>query len=150
MNSTQNPDGREVKKTERKGLKEICNGSTDDHKVSDDLSVKEVKRRKRKNKDRRQEVDDGKLQGEEVQNVVKNNDVKGKKKGKGKDKVKTVKETGRVEARTINILNKEVEPELPLPQGIPLTSVLGIELPPEDAGNALQFLEFCSAFGEVI
>lgn len=150
LNSTQNPDGREVKKTKRKGLKEICNGSTDDAKVSEDLSVKEVKSRKRKNKDQREEADNGKLQGEEVQNVVKNNDVKGKKKGKGKDKVKTFKETCRVEECTINVLNKEVGPELPLPQGTPLTSVLGIELPPEDAGNALQFLEFCSAFGEVL
>lgn len=37
---------------------------------------------------------------------------------------------------------------IPLPQGTELTSVSGIELPPEDAGHALQFLEFCAAFRE--
>ncbi|XP_040371544.1 uncharacterized protein LOC112189585 isoform X2 [Rosa chinensis] len=170
LNSTQNPEEGQVKKTKRKGLKEIRNGSRDDPKVSEDgsrddpkvpedgsrddpkvskdVAVKEVKSRKRKNKDRREEADDAKLQGEEVQNVVNNNDVKRKK--KAKDKVKSSKETCRVEECTKNILNKKVEPELPLPEGIPLTSVLGIELPPEDAGNALQFMEFCSAFGEVL
>ncbi|KAG5527904.1 hypothetical protein RHGRI_028735 [Rhododendron griersonianum] len=35
-----------------------------------------------------------------------------------------------------------------MPQGTELTSVSGIELPPKDAGHALQFLEFCAAFRE--
>ncbi|KAF7123353.1 hypothetical protein RHSIM_Rhsim12G0086700 [Rhododendron simsii] len=33
-------------------------------------------------------------------------------------------------------------------RGTELTSVSGIELPPKDAGHALQFLEFCAAFRE--
>jgi hypothetical protein len=28
-------------------------------------------------------------------------------------------------------------------------AVAGFELPPEDVGNALQFLEFCASFGKV-
>lgn len=36
-----------------------------------------------------------------------------------------------------------------LPQGTLLTTVAGLELSAEDVGNALQFLEFCAAFGEV-
>ncbi|KAL6143726.1 hypothetical protein ACLB2K_054421 [Fragaria x ananassa] len=245
LNSTQNPEEGEVRKTKRNGLKEIRNGSRDDPKVSEDGSVKKVKSRKRKSKDQSEEADDAKLQGEvqdvvnnnnvkrkkkakdkvksgeetcrgeecnnnqreeandvklqgeEVQDVVNNNVVKRKKKHKdkvksgietcrveecnkdqreeaddmelqgekvqdvvnnnyvkrkkkAKDKVKSGIETHKGEECTKNILNKYVEPELPLPEGIPLTSVLGIELLPEDAGNALQFLEFCSAFGEVL
>ncbi|KAH7856990.1 hypothetical protein Vadar_007725 [Vaccinium darrowii] len=37
-----------------------------------------------------------------------------------------------------------------LPQGIQLTHVANIELPAEDIGHALQFLEFCEAFAEVL
>ncbi|KAF5175977.1 Cell division cycle-associated 7-like protein [Thalictrum thalictroides] len=38
--------------------------------------------------------------------------------------------------------------DAPLPQGNDLTNVAGIDLPVEDVGNALQFLEFCTAFGQ--
>uniref|UniRef100_A0A803LKN9 DDT domain-containing protein n=1 Tax=Chenopodium quinoa TaxID=63459 RepID=A0A803LKN9_CHEQI len=38
----------------------------------------------------------------------------------------------------------------PLPPGSLLTNVAGIDLLPDDAGHALQFLEFCSSFGEVL
>ncbi|KAK9114821.1 hypothetical protein Syun_021618 [Stephania yunnanensis] len=41
-------------------------------------------------------------------------------------------------------------PDIELPQGIEVTNVAGIELTPEDAGHALQFLEFCNAFGQVL
>jgi hypothetical protein len=30
-----------------------------------------------------------------------------------------------------------------------MTKILDIEFAPEDVGNALQFLEFCSVFGKV-
>ncbi|XP_058088141.1 uncharacterized protein LOC131235057 isoform X2 [Magnolia sinica] len=40
--------------------------------------------------------------------------------------------------------------DVTLPQGNELTTVAGIELPADDVGSALQFLEFCSAFGEVL
>ncbi|XVE77423.1 hypothetical protein DITRI_Ditri13aG0061300 [Diplodiscus trichospermus] len=38
----------------------------------------------------------------------------------------------------------------PLPQGTSLITVAGIDMPPKDVGHALQFLEFCAAFGEVL
>lgn len=44
--------------------------------------------------------------------------------------------------------NEDFYASIPLPQGTELTSVSGIEIPPEDAGHALQFLEFCAAFRE--
>ncbi|BBH00117.1 Zinc-finger domain of monoamine-oxidase A repressor R1 protein [Prunus dulcis] len=45
---------------------------------------------------------------------------------------------------------EEGEDDAVLPQGKPVTDAAQIEIPPEDAGNALQFLEFFSAFGEVL
>ncbi|CAI0451126.1 unnamed protein product [Linum tenue] len=41
-----------------------------------------------------------------------------------------------------------VHNEIPLPQGSILTNVAGVDMGPEDAGHALQFLEFCNAFGQ--
>ena len=38
--------------------------------------------------------------------------------------------------------------DVQFPQDTWLTTVTGIELPPEDVGDALQFLEFCAAFGK--
>lgn len=40
--------------------------------------------------------------------------------------------------------------DVTLPQGSQLTKVAGVDLSPEDVGNALQFLEFCATFGEII
>ncbi|XP_057784057.1 uncharacterized protein LOC131001586 isoform X4 [Salvia miltiorrhiza] len=37
-----------------------------------------------------------------------------------------------------------------LPLGTDLTSVAGIDVPAEDVGSALEFLEFCSVFGEIL
>ena len=58
-----------------------------------------------------------------------------------------------VKARKVkNILkfqNRALHVDVPLPQGTRLTAATGIELLPEDVGDALQFLEFCAAFGKV-
>ncbi|CAN1241159.1 Cell division cycle-associated 7-like protein [Linum perenne] len=51
--------------------------------------------------------------------------------------------------KLLPIPQKEIVlPEIPLPQGSCLTEVAGVELCPEDVGPALQFLEFCNAFGQ--
>ncbi|XP_040369514.1 uncharacterized protein LOC112191034 [Rosa chinensis] len=65
--------------------------------------------------------------------------------GKGKRKAKAPREPRRVKAK-----EEVVEPELPLPLGVPLTTVAGIELHPQDVGHALQFIEFCVALEEVL
>lgn len=44
--------------------------------------------------------------------------------------------------------NAVVLPEIPLPLGTDLNTVAGIDVSIEDVGNALQFLEFCAAFGK--
>ncbi|KAJ6758610.1 hypothetical protein OIU74_025289 [Salix koriyanagi] len=54
------------------------------------------------------------------------------------------------ERRAMKLQNKEIDVDIQLPQGTCLTAVAGIELPPENVGNALQFLEFCASFGKVL
>lgn len=38
--------------------------------------------------------------------------------------------------------------DIPLPEGEAVNNVAGIDLQPEDVGNAFQFLEFCAVFGK--
>ncbi|KAF8112862.1 hypothetical protein N665_0060s0043 [Sinapis alba] len=45
---------------------------------------------------------------------------------------------------------EEIQIEAKLPIGISLTNVAGIDIPIEETGNVLQFLEFCSTFGEAL
>ena len=53
------------------------------------------------------------------------------------------------QTKGLELLNKDIDANITLPEGTELTSVAGIDLPPEDVGHALEFLEFCSAFGKV-
>ncbi|KAG5537548.1 hypothetical protein RHGRI_024866 [Rhododendron griersonianum] len=59
-----------------------------------------------------------------------------------------VMESRKVQADAMKLQSKDIDADIPLPQGTELTTVAGIELPPEDVGHALQFLEFCAAFKE--
>jgi hypothetical protein len=45
-----------------------------------------------------------------------------------------------------DVLKANVE----LPRGTPVTNILGTELEADDVGSAIQFLEFCRTFGEVL
>ncbi|KAL3640445.1 hypothetical protein CASFOL_015413 [Castilleja foliolosa] len=40
--------------------------------------------------------------------------------------------------------------EIPLPTGIEMDSVAGIDVSTKDVGNVLQFLEFCAVFGKIL
>lgn len=61
----------------------------------------------------------------------------------------TKSKTAKERRLTTEIQNKEIDVDIKLPQGTCLMAVAGFELPPEDVGNALQFLEFCASFGKV-
>lgn len=56
----------------------------------------------------------------------------------------------KVEADALKLQNNDIDVDIPLPQGAEVTTVAGVELPAEDVGYALQFLEFCTAFNEVV
>ncbi|KAK6927968.1 Zinc-finger domain of monoamine-oxidase A repressor R1 [Dillenia turbinata] len=45
---------------------------------------------------------------------------------------------------------KIVNEEIRLPEGAEITKVAGVDVPAQDVGPALQFLEFCSTFEEVL
>ncbi|KAK6913483.1 Zinc-finger domain of monoamine-oxidase A repressor R1, partial [Dillenia turbinata] len=51
---------------------------------------------------------------------------------------------------TVTVQKKFICEEIQLPQGAELTNVAGVDVPTEDVGHALQFLEFCATFGKVL
>ncbi|XP_044467323.1 uncharacterized protein LOC123197205 isoform X2 [Mangifera indica] len=65
-------------------------------------------------------------------------------------KVKTVFDSHNIKKGATETLNKNFAAHIQLPQGASLTTVAGIELNSEDVGHALQFLEFCAAFGKAL
>ncbi|KAJ4884034.1 Zinc-finger domain of monoamine-oxidase A repressor R1 protein [Raphanus sativus] len=66
-----------------------------------------------------------------------------KENNKAAGKIKKAKVTNKVK-------EEEIQIEAKLPNGISLTNVSGIDIPIEETGNVLQFLEFCSAFGKAL
>ncbi|KAH7851125.1 hypothetical protein Vadar_007631 [Vaccinium darrowii] len=56
----------------------------------------------------------------------------------------------KVEADAIKLLNNDIDVDIPLPQGVEIATVAEVDLPAEDVGYALQFLEFCTAFKEIL
>ncbi|CAN7053429.1 unnamed protein product [Brassica rapa subsp. trilocularis] len=66
-----------------------------------------------------------------------------KENNKAAGKIKKIKATNKVK-------EEEIQIEAKLPNGTSLTNVSGIDIPTEETGNVLQFLEFCSAFGKAL
>ncbi|KAI8541812.1 hypothetical protein RHMOL_Rhmol08G0091200 [Rhododendron molle] len=56
----------------------------------------------------------------------------------------------KVEADALKLQNNDIDVDILLPQGAEVTTVAGVDLPTEDVGYALQFLEFCTAFNEIL
>ncbi|KAM7278630.1 hypothetical protein ACFE04_005764 [Oxalis oulophora] len=52
--------------------------------------------------------------------------------------------------RKLNVEVINTEPELEMPKGTSIATIAGVELNPEEIGEALQLIEFCAAFGEVL
>lgn len=140
------------KKMKREGLKEIPNINGDDDvslrmkspkkpKVSEEISEKEKFKvseevsgiEKPKGKGEKNGDDLGNLEGVKALNWVKNGNVG--------SNLEVVSESCSVNKCITEVL---------LPQSATLTTVAGAEIPPEDVGHALQFLEFCAAFGKVL
>ena len=166
---------KKTKKSKREGLKEISNATKDDNacskknspkrpKIPEKVSEKEIKTKgngapleKKKSKqivvdevsliptlldDEKMKNDGGKFQDEVVKKASKDD----KKQAKIKDSLNA---QGFKKCAT-NLEQTEAEINIPLPMATILTTVWGIDLSPEDVGHALQFLEFCAAFGKVI
>ncbi|KAJ9562002.1 hypothetical protein OSB04_007162 [Centaurea solstitialis] len=60
------------------------------------------------------------------------------------------KKYSKAKKNTLNLSNNLLEAIIRLPTGSELVTIAGVDLPKEDAGNALQFLEFCATFGKIL
>lgn len=60
-----------------------------------------------------------------------------------------VAKSQKVKKQRVKFQPEEFGNGVPLPQATSLTAVAGVELSPKDVGHALQFVEFCAAFGKV-
>ncbi|KAK8569461.1 hypothetical protein V6N13_046513 [Hibiscus sabdariffa] len=65
-------------------------------------------------------------------------------------KNKPINKSPNPKKKNVEVKSEASDYDIVLPQGTLLNCVDGIELPAEDVGHALQFLEFCEAFGEVL
>ncbi|KAK8521364.1 hypothetical protein V6N12_005272 [Hibiscus sabdariffa] len=63
-------------------------------------------------------------------------------------KNKPINKSPNPKKKNVEVKSEASDYDIVLPQGTLLNCVDGIELPAEDVGHALQFLEFCEAFGE--
>ncbi|XP_039042886.1 uncharacterized protein LOC120181934 isoform X1 [Hibiscus syriacus] len=65
-------------------------------------------------------------------------------------KSKPVNKSPNAKKKNVEVKSEASDDDIILPQGTLLNCVVGIDLPAEDVGHALHFLEFCEAFGEVL
>ncbi|XP_039027536.1 uncharacterized protein LOC120161327 isoform X3 [Hibiscus syriacus] len=68
----------------------------------------------------------------------------------GSDGLKNDNACGKLQSVKKLCKDRKLDVDIHLPQGASLITVAGVDLPPNDVGHALQFLEFCAAFGEVL
>lgn len=61
-----------------------------------------------------------------------------------------VDQFGKLHYNSAKVQAKGYDIEMAMPQGVELTKVAKIDFAAEDVGHALQFLEFCEAFGKVL
>ncbi|KAE8679774.1 Zinc-finger domain of monoamine-oxidase A repressor R1 protein [Hibiscus syriacus] len=66
----------------------------------------------------------------------------------GSDGLKNDNACGKLQSVKKLCKDRKLDVDIHLPQGASLITVAGVDLPPNDVGHALQFLEFCAAFGE--
>ncbi|MQL76019.1 hypothetical protein Taro_008401, partial [Colocasia esculenta] len=133
--------GKEIPKIDGKtgcsGVMQVCDGS----KEKGDLrkGVKEIKKStKSKQMDIRKVLSDG--TGKDVL-------TKKKKDGAEPEVSQKVRKEYK---RALTAVGNSPDSAVVLPEATRLTTVAGIDLQVEDVGPALQFLEFCSAFGKVL
>lgn len=167
QNQTPNSEKKELKDMKRKELKEISNGNKVDVKCIEETLKKQTEANgtneclstKKKSSKKRASEDAGErnslchedaschlITAEESKEV---NDLDIHKYAKTSEDAKN-KRTKLKNKPPMNIQNKEFGACVPLPPCSKLTTVADIELTTEDVGHALQFLEFCAAFGKAL
>lgn len=167
QNQTPNSEKKELKDMKRQGLKEISNGNKVDVKCIEETLKKQTEANgtneclstKKKSSKKRASEDAGERNSlchedascpvitAEESTEVKDLDIH--KYAKTSEDAKN-KRTKLKNKPPMNIQNKEFGACVPLPPCSKLTTVADIELTTEDVGHALQFLEFCAAFGKAL
>ncbi|XP_023525915.1 uncharacterized protein LOC111789388 isoform X1 [Cucurbita pepo subsp. pepo] len=167
QNQIPNSEKKELKDMKRKELKEISNGNKVDVKCIEETLKKQTEANgtneclstKKKSSKKRASEDAGErnslchedaschLITAEESTEVKDLDIH--KYDKTSEDAKN-KRTKLKNKPPMNIQNKEFGACVPLPPCSKLTTVADIELTTEDVGHALQFLEFCAAFGKAL
>ncbi|XP_022948378.1 uncharacterized protein LOC111452074 isoform X1 [Cucurbita moschata] len=167
QNQTPNSEKKELKDMKRKELKEISNGNKVDVKCIEETLKKQTEANgtneclstKKKSSKKRASEDAGERNSlchedascpvitAEESTEVKDLDIH--KYAKTSEDAKN-KRTKLKNKPPMNIQNKEFGACVPLPPCSKLTTVADIELTTEDVGHALQFLEFCAAFGKAL
>ncbi|GMP28448.1 hypothetical protein CsSME_00003987 [Camellia sinensis var. sinensis] len=143
-----NLDERKRKKMKQDGLKDIKEGNSIDGIMLKETSTKKsrISNGVSKKEDKTSQTV-GVLEEEKKleTRVSKGVSYKLIKREKNKEQRHSRKQTN-----AMKLQNKDSNPDIPLPQGTELTTVAGIDLPLEAVGHALQFLEFCAAFDEIL
>ncbi|XP_042026191.1 uncharacterized protein LOC121773403 isoform X2 [Salvia splendens] len=93
--------------------------------------------------------DNGKV-GNSMNGSLENDVLSARKKGKERLNADDNTSSKRMKHSKLTETSQTIPIEIVLPVGTDLTSVAGIDVPAEDVGNALEFLEFCYVFGEIL
>ncbi|XP_048138972.1 uncharacterized protein LOC115734953 isoform X2 [Rhodamnia argentea] len=169
--STANSVKKSSKKRKPDGLNETCDTNVDDESIPKDRtrkkpgdSEKVSDREAQRNKKNKRVIKARKNMVVDVSRGISSGLVNEEKPNMRQDasgspaarayqaavKSKFTADPVKVNGRSAILQNKELHADIPLPEGILLTGVAGVELPSEVIGDALQFLEFCAAFGKVL
>nr|GEW41690.1 zinc-finger domain of monoamine-oxidase A repressor R1 [Tanacetum cinerariifolium] len=135
-------EGNLITSTKKSGKENLLDGKTDlnaDPSLPVSSPVKENPMKKKRKGIEVMQVDSG----------VSNKALNEKKQKKSKLKASKEIVGGNVNDGEKSDL-KSFESVIPLPTGSELVTIAGVDLPKEDAGNALQLLEFCFTFGKIV
>ncbi|KVH92329.1 Zinc-finger domain of monoamine-oxidase A repressor R1 [Cynara cardunculus var. scolymus] len=143
VEKTSHLDKKKHKKLKIEGSKEIVEGNVNGGAISKvngvQQEVKEIKT----------SIHDG--NGTEEKNIVHEGEegLDGRSDQKANQQAEDKKYL-KAKKKALNLCNNSFEAIIPLPTGSELVTIVGVDLPKEDAGNALQLLEFCATFGKIL
>ncbi|XP_042029648.1 uncharacterized protein LOC121776540 isoform X3 [Salvia splendens] len=93
--------------------------------------------------------DTGKV-GKDMNGSLENDVLSARKKGKESLNADYNTSSKRMKHSKLDETSQIIPKEVVLPVGTDLSSVAGIDVPAEDVGHALEFVEFCYVFGEIL
>ncbi|VFQ99934.1 unnamed protein product [Cuscuta campestris] len=149
LTSSHNPTEQGSRKNKREACKEIqCNGVGD--KVSSKTAVNSPDKRKFKKMKQESSSKINNPVEESFQKNATHGECEHDNKSEKTKMEVPIKKPDEDIVKDLCIQKNNFNTTIPLPQGTGLTSVAGSDFLQEDVGSALQFLEFCAAFGKIL